>query len=102
MTIRVVSHPNGRLELRLEGRIDSSNATQVQETLLKAAEQSNDILLNFKNLDYISSAGLRALLVLQKQMNRKRGSVALCNVSQGVREVFELTGFINLLNIIDR
>lgn len=99
MTIRVVNHPNGKTEMKLEGRIDSGNAQQVQEALLKAAQETNNLVLNFKDLDYISSAGLRALLVLQKQMNFKGGRVTLSNVSEGVREVFELTGFVNLLNI---
>lgn len=99
MTIRMVNHPNGKTELKLEGRIDSNNAEQVKESLLKVAAENNDILLNLQKLDYISSAGLRALLILQKQINRQGSRLTLCHVSDSVREVFELTGFVNLLNI---
>lgn len=99
MTIKLVKHPPDGAELRLEGRMDTTSAPAAQEAFLKVAGEYAKITLNFASLDYVSSAGLRALLVLQKQVNRTGGSLTLTNVSPAVMEVFEMTGFSGILNI---
>lgn len=100
MTIKLVKRPPDGAELRLEGRLDSVAAPAAQEAFLKVAGEYAQITLNFANLAYISSAGLRVLLLLQKQVNRTGGSLKLANVSPAVMEVFELTGFSGILEII--
>lgn len=100
MTIKLVKRPPDGAELRLEGRLDSVAAPSAQEAFLKVAGEYAKITLNFANLAYISSAGLRVLLLLQKQVNRTGGSLTLTNVSPAVMEVFELTGFSGILEIV--
>lgn len=99
MTIKLVKQPPNGAELRLEGRMDTTSAPAAQEAFLKVAGEYAKIILNFASLDYVSSAGLRALLVLQKQVNRTGGSLTLTNVSPAVMEVFEMTGFSGILEI---
>lgn len=100
MTIKLVKMPPDGAELRLEGRLDTTSAPAAQDAFLKVAEEYAKITLNFSALDYVSSAGLRALLMLQKQVNRTGGSLSLCNVSPAIMEVFEMTGFSGILNIV--
>ncbi len=99
MTIKLVKQPPDGAELRLEGRLDTTSAPAAQEAFLKVAKEYAKITLNFTSLDYVSSAGLRALLTLQKQVNRTGGRLTLKNVSPAVMEVFEMTGFSGILNI---
>ena len=100
MTIKLVKHPPDGAELRLEGRLDTTSAPAAQDVFMKAAGEYSKIALNFSTLDYVSSAGLRALLALQKQVNRTGGSLTLTNVSPVVMEVFEMTGFSGILQIV--
>lgn len=99
MTIKLVKQPQNGAELRLEGRMDTTSAPAAQEAFLKVAGEYAKITLNFASLDYVSSAGLRALLVMQKQVNRTGGTLTLTNVSPAVMEVFEMTGFSGILTI---
>jgi anti-anti-sigma factor len=99
MTIKLIKRSSEQVELQLEGRLDTNSAPSAQETFLKIAGEYADIELNFSSLDYISSAGLRSLLMLQKQVNKTGGSLAITNVSPSVLEVFEITGFSSILNI---
>lgn len=100
MTIKLIKRPPDGAELRLEGRMDTTSAPAAQEVFLKAAGEYAKIVLNFESLDYVSSAGLRALLILQKQVNRTGGTLTLTNVSPAVMEVFEMTGFSGILQIV--
>ena len=100
MTIKLVKHPPDGAELRLEGRMDTTSAPAAQDVFMKAAGEYAKITLNFSSLDYVSSAGLRALLALQKQINRTGGSLTLTHVSPVVMEVFEMTGFSGILQIV--
>lgn len=99
MTIKLLKTSPDGAELRLEGRLDTVSAPAAQEAFLKVAGEYARIVLNFAGLDYVSSAGLRTLLVLQKQMNRTGGSLTLTNVSPAIMEVFEMTGFSGILKI---
>lgn len=99
MTIKLLKRPPNGAELRLEGRLDATTSPAVQEALLKVAGEYADIELNFAQLTYISSAGLRVMLMMQKQVNRTGGTLRLSNVSPAVMEVFEMTGFSSILQI---
>ena len=100
MTIKLAKRPPNSAELRLEGRLDTTSAPAAQDAFLKVAGEYAKITLDFANLAYVSSAGLRAILTLQKQVNRTGGSLTLINVSPAVMEVFEMTGFSGVLHII--
>lgn len=99
MTIKLVKRPPAAAALRLEGRLDTTSAPAAQEAFLKVAGEYAKIELDFTDLAYVSSAGLRALLTLQKQVNRTGGSLVLTNVSPSIMEVFEMTGFSGILTI---
>lgn len=87
------------LEMVLEGRLDTTTAPEL-ENKMNELEEIDNLVLNFEKLNYISSAGLRVLLSMQKVMN-KQGKMLIINVSDNVRDVFEVTGFNDILNIQD-
>ena len=82
----------------LEGRLDTSTAPQLEEAVNGNISELKDISFDFANLEYISSAGLRVLLSTQKTMN-KQGKMVIQNVSEEVMEIFDVTGFSDILTI---
>lgn len=80
------------------GRLDTTTAPQLEAALSECLENATELVLDFKELDYISSAGLRVLLASQKVMN-KRGKMTVRNVNETISEVFEVTGFTDILTI---
>ena len=86
-----------KLEILLEGRLDTTTSPML-ETELKQSIDGLTELFNFEKLEYISSAGLRILLAAQKIMN-KQGSMVVKNVNEIIAEVFEVTGFSDILTI---
>lgn len=86
------------LEMLLSGRMDTNTAPQFEEEMKKSVEGVKKLILNFENLEYISSAGLRVILSAQKIMN-KQGEIIIRNVNEVVSEVFEITGFLDILTI---
>ena len=87
------------LILTLEGRLDTTTAPQLQEALIPEFDTNTSIRLDFKGMEYVSSAGLRVVLQAEKTAKAKGGSMTLCNVSSDILEVFEMTGFSDLLTI---
>ena len=83
----------------LEGRLDTITAPELDSELKASLDQITDLTLDFTKLDYISSAGLRVLLSTQKVMSRV-GSMKITGVNETVREVFEVTGFADILTIV--
>ena len=90
---------NGKITLSLSGRLDSNTSPEFQETLLSEYNTAKHIELDFGKLIYISSAGVRALLKGQQTAEQKNGSLILYNVSPEIMEIFEMTGFGDILNI---
>jgi len=86
------------LTLVLEGRLDTATAPQLEKELKENLTGITDLTLDMKELAYLSSAGLRVLLTAQKQMNRQ-GKMVLKNVCETIMEVFEVTGFVDILTI---
>ena len=86
------------LELTLAGRLDTTTAPQLEAALKHSVNGVTDLTLDFAELEYISSAGLRVLLAAQKVMN-KQGNMVIRNVNETVMEVFEITGFSDILTI---
>ncbi|SKB69795.1 anti-sigma B factor antagonist [Lachnospiraceae bacterium] len=87
-----------KLVISLEGRLDTTSSPQLEEFIKKEVGNTKELVYDLKNLEYISSAGLRVLLSSQKIMN-KQGAMVLKNVSEEVMEVFEVTGFADIFNI---
>ena len=87
-----------KLEIALEGRLDTMTAPQLEEEVKNNIEGIKELIFDLKNLAYVSSAGLRVLLSEQKIMN-KQGSMTIRNANEEVMEIFEVTGFIDILNI---
>ncbi len=86
------------LFVAVEGRLDTTTAPQLEEDVRQNLEGIKRLVFDFEKLEYISSAGLRVLLAMQKIMN-KQGSMTIKNVNETVMEVFEVTGFVDILTI---
>jgi len=86
------------LTLSLEGRLDTTTAPQLDAEVQNSLGGVTELVLDFANLEYISSAGLRVLLSAQKVMN-KQGSMVIRNVNETIAEVFNITGFNDVLTI---
>lgn len=86
------------LTLQLGGRVDTTTAPQLETVLSESLDGIKELVLDFDQLDYLSSAGLRVILVAQKQMN-KQGSMMIRHVNETIMEVFEVTGFADILTI---
>ena len=86
------------LTVALEGRLDTMTSPDLEAELKESMPGADSLTLDFSKLDYISSAGLRVLLSAHKAMASK-GGMTITNVNEIVREVFDVTGFSDILNI---
>lgn len=89
---------NNCLTITLNGRLDTNTAPQLDTALKEELGDIEELILDFENLEYISSAGLRVVLAAQKIMN-KQGNMKVLNVQDMVMEVLEATGFTDFLTI---
>ena len=89
---------NGKAVFALEGRLDTVTAPGLEQTLKESLHGVSDLTFDFEGLEYISSAGLRVLLTAQKAMTGN-GEMKIVHVNDIVAEVFEVTGFSEILNI---
>lgn len=86
------------LNIALEGRLDTTTAPELETIVRTGLDGAELLTFDFAKLEYISSAGLRILLAAQKIMN-KQGKMVVKNVSEEVKEIFEVTGFSDILTI---
>ena len=86
------------LIVNLEGRLDTSTSPQLENDLKANIDGVSELIFDIKDLQYISSAGLRVLLSAQKIMN-KQGSMVVTGVNSTIMEIFEVTGFSDILTI---
>lgn len=97
--MNITKNKNGStLTIALQGRLDTSTSPALQKELEPALDGVTELIFDFAGLEYISSAGLRVLLSAHKTMSTK-GSMVVKNVSEDVNEVFEITGFSDILTI---
>ena len=97
--MNIIRNKDGsKLTLALEGRLDTTTAPQLEGELKEALDGVTALELDFQQLEYLSSAGLRVLLAAQKVMN-KQGKMTIHHVNETIHEVFEVTGFIDILTI---
>ena len=97
--MKITKSLNGtNLEIALAGRLDTTTAPELEQELKNSMDAATVLTLDFEKLDYISSAGLRVLLSAHKTMSKK-GGMKVTNVNEIVKEVFDVTGFADILNI---
>lgn len=90
---------NGVLTLALEGRLDTNTAPELEKEIsVSLTADVQTLILDLKDLEYISSAGLRVLLAAQKKMN-KQGNMVVKNANDMIMDVFQVTGFVDILTI---
>lgn len=98
MTIQ--TNRNGAITtLEIEGRVDTMTSPQLQQAVLQAFQGAEKVVLDFAKVTYISSAGLRALLIGQKTAQSKHMSMVLTNVGETVKNVLDMVGFSSVMNI---
>ena len=90
---------NDTITISIEGRVDTNTSPQLQEAILTGFQKVNQIVLDFEKCVYVSSAGLRALLIGQKTANSKKGAMKLVHVPPILMSVLEVSGFVNILTI---
>ncbi len=93
-----VNKEGTKLCIALTGRLDTNTSPKLDKELSQSIGGVTELVFDFASLDYISSAGLRIILAMQKKMN-KFGSMVIKNVNADIMEVFELTGFADILTI---
>lgn len=98
MTITEVRN-NEMLTLTVEGRLDTTTAPILEKTINELSDGVTELILDMNQLAYVSSAGLRVLLSAQKKMS-KIGSMKLTGICDEVMDVFEMTGFADILDIV--
>ena len=87
-----------KTQLKISGRLDTSTAPELETTIDACISGVEDLIIDFEGLEYVSSAGLRVILKAQKIMN-KQGSMKIINVNDTIMEVFDITGFADVLTI---
>ncbi len=93
---------DGIISLAIAGRLDAVSAIEADKEFAKVLDAGNDrMVIDLSQLDYISSAGLRVLLVVAKRIQQKGGKVVLCALVPNVKEVFEISGFSSIFKIFD-
>ena len=97
MTIEIKRNTN-QITIELVGRLDTITAPVLEKTISDSIEIGDNLVLDFKGIEYISSAGLRVLLSTQKRQ-QKSGSMKLIHVCEEVMEVLEMTGFADILTV---
>ena len=94
----ITERNNGTTVIKIEGRLDTTTAPELEKTINDEGEALKNLVIDFKAVNYISSAGLRVLLSAQKKMNIQ-GSMELVNVCEEVMDILEMTGFADILTI---
>lgn len=97
MNIELLSKGN-ELIVNVIGRLDTTTAPELEYKIMSNIPGFNSLILNFADLEYLSSAGLRVILQAQKAMN-KQGKMIVRNVNDTIKEIFDLTGFSDILTI---
>jgi len=87
-----------KLTVAISGRLDTTTAPELEEALKESMDGITELVIDFTETEYISSAGLRVLLSAQKTMN-KQGSMVVTGVNDVIMEIFEVTGFVDILDI---
>ncbi|MGE3319118.1 MAG: STAS domain-containing protein [Candidatus Berkiella sp.] len=91
---------DGQVVISLSGRIDSTAAVEFEEKIIEIIDKGNNtMIIDFLRIQFISSAGLRVLLLAAKKVKPYGGKIVLCDMSKDVREVFDISGFSSIFDI---
>jgi len=90
---------NGELIVALKGRLDTITAPELESSLNGQISQAKRVVFDFKELEYLSSAGLRIILSSQKEVTANKAEMVIKHVNETIMDVFEMTGFSSILNI---
>ena len=97
-----IERDNGTLIAKAEGRLDGTNAQEFEAELTNAiADTDRVVVLDLEQLSYISSAGLRVILLTAKALQRQDAELAVCSLSDPIREVFAISGFDKIITVRD-
>ena len=88
------------LTVKMEGRLDTNTAPVFQSEVEPMLESVSSLMLDFEKVDYVSSAGLRVLLTFEQEMEEKNKTMELCHVNDIIHDVFDVTGFLDILKIV--
>jgi len=94
------SEDNGIVTVRLEGSLDGKTAPEAREQLQRLLAANTKLILDLSNVDYLSSAGLRLLLVLYRELAARKGKLVLLGVSEDIRTVMSHTGFLSFFTLV--
>ena len=94
---KVVTPEGTALNVSVDGRIDATNAEEFRDTISADLKRVNVLTLDFQNVDYISSVGIRSLLLLFKQLRRQDGRMEIININEQVREILKLIGLMEFI-----
>lgn len=94
-----INNENETTSLEISGSIDSSTSNQLETSINEIIDDAKNLILDFEQVDYISSAGLRVVLATMKKLKEKEGALKIVNASPVVKEVFEMTGFSSFIDI---
>ena len=94
-----IEREDGILIARVAGRVDGANAREFEQTLSAAISDDRNVIVDFGGLSYISSSGLRVILLVAKALRNRAAHLALCSLSGPIREVFEISGFDKIIPI---
>ena len=97
MTVNTIKS-TGAITIEISGRIDTTTAPQLEKEVNDNIAGVSELIFDFKDVAYISSAGLRVLLTAQKVMNQQ-GKMKIVNVSKDIMEIFDITGFADIMDI---
>lgn len=87
-----------KLEVAVTGRVDTLSAPQLEQEIIGSLDDVTELVLNLAETEYISSAGLRVILLLHKTMLSKKGTLKVVNINSYIQKIFEATGFTQMLN----
>lgn len=100
MVTLTINQEEGKLSAALAGRLDTVASLQLEKDMLPLIDNADkDIVLDLRELEYISSSGLRLLLTLRKKSIAEDGSIVIKNIADNIRQLFTITGFIGLFDI---
>ncbi|MBR1900640.1 MAG: STAS domain-containing protein [Lachnospiraceae bacterium] len=88
------------LTVKMEGRLDTNTSPEFQREVEPLLDGISELALDFEKVDYISSAGLRVLLTFEQELEEQDKKMVLCHVNDIIRDVFDVTGFLDILTIV--
>jgi anti-anti-sigma factor len=101
--MKIDMHDKGDVKVvRVEGKLDTNTTPEAELRLGEAVDEgASKILIDFKDLDFVSSAGLRILLATAKKLSARGGALRVCSLNETVRDIFDISGFSTLLRVFD-